>query len=394
MTTRIVLGIVIVIGIILPIVAGTQLSYVQTQITDVPDIRMSHTLAYDPHNEVVVMFGGSTNDGGYHEIGDTWIYSYEVNEWTELILSPHPFARAGHVMVYCNATNEILLYGGGGATDTWSFSCATQTWSQVITSVNPGVHYSHGMAYDSDENVVVLFGGFGGDGMTRDDTWIFNCTTREWSEVYPAEAPLNRYGLVMAYDEVVQQVILTCGNSPDGHLDDTWWYDVSTNTWDEQTTTGVRFGLKWPSMVYDSSIQKCVLFGGQVGQDPVDHTWTYDAQQNSWVRLYPDIAPPGRITGAFTFDSTFNVSILFGGGGADYGPLGDTWSFSYEANNWTDMSTVSSSATTTTGGTTPTITDGTTTPPPNTIPLEIIGIGVAIPLVAIVVVLFMKKKMQ
>ena len=339
---------------------------------------MSHTMSYDPHNEVAVMFGGSSSEGGYHEIGDTWIYSYEVNAWTELTLSPHPSARAGHDMVYCSATNEIILYGSG--TDTWSFSCETQTWSQVVTSVNPGNHYSHGMAYDSHENVVVLFGGFGGDGMTRDDTWIFNCTTQEWSEVFPVEAPLERYGLVMAYDETIQQVVMTCGNSPNGHLDDTWRYDVSTNTWDEQTTTGVRFGLKWPSMVYDSSIQKCVLFGGQVGEDPVDHTWVYDAQQNSWARQYPDEAPPGRITGAFAFDSINNVSILYGGGGADYGPLGDTWSYSSETNTWTDMSSVSNSTTTTTTA--------------GTIPLEIIVVGVTIPLVAILVVVVMKRRMQ
>ena len=379
MKFRILFGFVIILGIILPNVVGASDGSMVAQTGSTPGIRMSHAMVYDPHNEVAVMFGGSSSDGGYYEIGDTWTYSYELNEWTELILSPHPNARAGHHMVYCNATNEILLYGSG--TDTWSFSCVTQTWSQVVTSVNPGNHYSHGMAYDSQENVVVLFGGFGGDGMERDDTWIFNCTSREWSEVFPADPPLERYGMEMAYDEVVQKVVMTCGNSPQGHLEDTWWYDVSTNIWDEQTTTGARFGLKWPSMVFDSSIQKCVLFGGQVGEDPVDHTWVYDAQQNSWMRLYPDDAPPGRITGAFAFDSKFNVSILYGGGGANYVPLGDTWSYSQVSNTWTDMSSESSSTT------------GTTTPPPESIPLEIIAIGIAIPLVAVVVLVIARKRM-
>ena len=379
----VVLGLVIIFGFVLSGITGALPEI--AQVPETPGIRMSHAMAYDPHNEVAVMFGGSTNVGGYHELADTWIYSYEVNEWTELTLSPHPSARAGHYLVYCDATNEIIFYGSG--TDTWSFSCATQTWSHVVTSVNPGNHYSHGMAYDSDENVVVLFGGFGGDSMESDDTWIFNCTTREWSEVFPIDPPLERYGLVMAYDETVQKVVMTCGNSPQGHLEDTWWYDVSTNTWNEQTTTGARYGLKWPSMVYDTSIQKCVLFGGQVGQDPVDHTWIYDAQQNSWVRRYPDEAPPGRITGAFAFDSTNNVSIIFGGGGADYGPLGDTWFYSYDDNTWTDMSAVSSSTSTTD-------TSGTSTPPPNTIPIEIIVVGVAIPLAAVVGVVIMMKRRQ
>ncbi len=386
MRFRILLGVIIILGIILPSAAVAQDSLAVAQTGSTPEIRMSHAMAYDPHNEVAVMFGGSTSDGGYHELSDTWIYSYEENEWTELTLSPHPSARAGHYLVYCDATNEIIFYGSG--TDTWSFSCATQTWSHVVTSVNPGNHFSHGMAYDSDENVVVLFGGFGGDDRESDDTWIFNCTTREWFEVYPVDPPLERYGLVMAYDETVQKVVMTCGNSPQGHLEDTWWYDVSTNTWDEQTTTGARFGLKWPSMVFDSSIQKCVLFGGQVGQDPVNHTWIYDAQQNSWVRLYPDDAPPGRITGAFTFDSKNNVSILFGGGGADYIPLGDTWAYTYDTNTWTNMSSVTSSTSTTTSS--ETTTSETTA---GTIPLEIIAIGITIPLVAVVVLLVVRKRM-
>ena len=380
MRIRVKLGLVIVFGSILLLTTGS--FPVLAQNSETPEIRMSHAMAFDPHNEVAVMFGGSTSVGGYHELGDTWIYSYESNTWTELTLSPHPAARAGHDMVYCNATNEIILYGSG--TDTWSFNCVTQTWSLVSTSTNPGNHYSHGMAYDSYENVVVLFGGFGGDGMEQDDTWIFNCTIREWSEVFPTESPLERYGLEMAYDETIQQVVMTCGNSPAGHLDDTWWYDVSTNTWEEQTTTGTRYGLKWPSMVYDASIQKCVLFGGQVGEDPVDHTWVYDAQLNSWVRRYPDEAPPGRITGAFAFDSTNNVSIIFGGGGADYSSLGDTWSYSYDDNTWTDMSTVS--------GSTSITTDGSTTPPPDSIPLEIIAIGITIPLVAVAIVVLLKKR--
>jgi len=359
-----------------------------SQTSDTPGIRMSHAMAYDPHNEVAVMFGGMTTEGGFRSLGDTWTYSYELNTWTELTLTTRPPARCMHNMVYCNGTNEIILFGGSGYSDTWSFDCTTQTWSQVSTSENPGEHYNLGLAYDSHENVVVLFGGFGDDGWEQDDTWIFNCTNREWTEVLPTESPLARYGMGMVYDESVERVVLTCGNTASqGHQQDTWWYDASTNTWDEQTTTGVPSRLKWPSMVYDSKNEICVLYGGQIGDNKVDHTWHYNAQQNTWLRRYPDTAPSDRITAPFAFDSKFNVSILFGGGGQTDNPLGETWSYALDTNTWTDMSTVSSTTTTTTTG-------GTTTPPPDSIPLEIIAIGVAIPVVAIVSVLFMRKKMQ
>ncbi len=381
MRLRIVLGLIIILGFVLPMT--TESCLVIAQSTDTPEIRMSHAMVFDAYNEVVVMFGGSTNVGGYHSLGDTWTYSYELNTWNELTLTTSPPARAMHNMVFCDATNEIILYGGWSYLDTWSFDCTTQTWSQVITEENPGVHYNLGLAYDLQENVVVLFGGFGDDGLERDDTWIFNCTSREWSEVFPVDQPLERYGLVMAYDDTIQKIVMTCGNSPQGHLDDTWWYDVSENTWEEQTTTGTRYGLKWPSMVFDSSIQRCILFGGQIGDDPVDHTWSYDATENAWERHYPNESPPGRITGAFAFDSKSNASILFGGGGEDYNPLGDTWAYSYEDNNWVDMSGIE--ATTTSSS-------STITPPPESIRLEIIVVAIAIPLIAVVIVLLMIKR--
>ncbi|MBE0526163.1 MAG: hypothetical protein IH631_04425, partial [Candidatus Thorarchaeota archaeon] len=79
----------------------------------------------------------------------------------------------------------------------------------------------------------------------------------------PSEAPLARYGHVMAYDESIEQIMLTSGNTAtQGHQQDTWIFNVSANTWTELTPTGNPDRLKWPSMTYDSVNQKCILFGG------------------------------------------------------------------------------------------------------------------------------------
>jgi hypothetical protein len=196
----------------------------------------------------------------------------------------------------------------------------------------------------------------------------------------------------MVYDESVNRVVLTCGNTASqGHQQDTWWYDVSTNAWEQQTTTGVPDRLKWPAMTYDSMNQICILFGGQIGDDKVNHTWHYNAQQNTWLRRYPDDAPSDRIAAGFAFDSRNSISILFGGGGQNDNPNGETWSYALVANTWTDMS---STSTTTTDGTTTATINGTSTPISDSIPLDIIVIGVALPLMAVVVVLFMKRRMQ
>ena len=337
----------IIIALSTQAVAVAEADYVQAEITVKPPARGAHSMAFDPHNDVAVIFGGFNFAGGWHSIGDTWTYSYADNSWTELTLSPRPSARSNHAMVYCNQTNEIILYGGDVVTDTWSFDCTTQTWSQVVTATNPGVHHSLSLAYDPQENTVVLFAGFDGDGMVTDDTWEFNCSSREWTELVPSTSPLARYGCVTVYDESINLIVLTAGNTASqGHMDDTWVYNATANTWTELTPIGTPDNLKWPMMTYDSVNEKCILFGGQIGDNAVDHTWVYDGQLNTWTRQYPDDAPDGMINTGLAFDPVNNVTILFGGYAMEDGLRDITWTYSYTSNEWTDMEGDSTTPTT------------------------------------------------
>jgi hypothetical protein len=343
---RVFIAICITIAFAIQIIPLSSAEYVHAQISIRPEARGAHSMAFDPHNGVAVIFGGFAMSGGWHYLGDTWVYSYTENSWTSLTLTPSPSARSNHAMVYCNETNEIILYGGqgqgGNPTNTWSFDCDTQTWFQVMTATNPGVHHSLAMAYDSQENVVILFGGFGDDGLERDDTWKFDCSTREWTELHPSSAPLARYGHVMVYDESIRQTVLTSGNTAtQGHQHDTWAYNTSANTWTELTPTGTPDRLKWPSMTYDSVNQKCILFGGQIGDYAVNRTWVYDGQTNTWLRHYPNVAPGNRINTGLAFDSLNGVTILFGGVVIDGVQYDDTWTYSYEGDVWTNMETTS-----------------------------------------------------
>jgi hypothetical protein len=185
---------------------------------------------------------------------------------------------------------------------------------------------------------VVLFGGFGGDDMETDDTWEFNCASREWTEIFPTTSPLARYGCVTVYDESSNQIVLTAGNTAShGHQDDTWVYNATADTWTELTPIGTPDELKWPMMTYDSVNEKCILFGGQIGDTAVDHTWVYDGQTNTWTRKYPVDAPEAMINTGLAFDPVNNVTILFGGYVMEDGLRDCTWTYSYESNVWTDM---------------------------------------------------------
>jgi hypothetical protein len=366
---RVLIVMFIIIALSTQTITVSEADYIQAEITIKPPARGAHSMVFDPHNDVAVIFGGFNLAGGWHSLGDTWTYSYTDNSWTQLTLTPRPSARSNHAMVYCNQTNEIILYGGDVVTDTWSFDCETQTWSQVVTSTNPGVHHSLALAYDPQENAVILFGGFDGEGMDTDDTWKFDCDTRDWTEMSPSTAPLSRYGCVMVYDESINLIVLTAGNTAtQGHQDDTWVYNATANTWTELTPTGTPDELKWPMMAYDSVNEKCILFGGQIGDTAVDHTWVYDGQMNTWTRQYPDDAPEGMINTGLAFDPVNNVTILFGGYVMDDGLRDVTWTYSYTSNEWTDME----------GGSEPTTPDGSGFDP--------LLLAIALPVIAVAVV--------
>jgi hypothetical protein len=283
------------------------------------------------------MFGGLTTVDGFHSLDETWFYDYTHNTWTEPTLAVKPSARSGHVMVFCDVTNEIIMYGGE-TTDTWSFDCESQTWSEVATEESPGRRFMHSMAYDPLHNGVILFGGFGPDGFTTDETWMFNCTSREWSELIPSEYPLARYGHCMVYDDSIERIILTCGNTAyQGHQHDTWTFDITSITWNEVNTNGNPGGLKWPLMTYDSTNQKCILFGGQIGDNAVDETQIYDAQSSTWNNPEPALSPAGRISSELAFDPRFGVCIFFGGQNPVGGQYSDTWAYEYSSNTWAEL---------------------------------------------------------
>jgi hypothetical protein len=368
----------IIIALATQTVPSIDAEFVPARITVKPQARGAHSMAFDPNNGVAVIFGGRSLGEG--SLRDTWAYSYEANTWVELVSPTSPPSRSNHAMVYCNQTNEIIMFGGFGVTDTWSFDCVTQTWTEVVTATNPGVHHSLALAYDPQENAVVLFGGFDNDGFETDDTWKFDCDSREWSDLGPLTTPLARYGHVMVYDESINLIVMTAGNTAtQGHQDDTWTFNVTSNTWTELSPTGSPDQLKWPSMTYDSVNHKCILFGGQIGDFAVDRTWIYDTQLNTWTRAYTVEMPSPRINSGLAFDPEYNATILFGGWIIDGGQYDDTWTYLYDSNVWTDMEAGSESIT-------PTPTDG--------LEFDPVILALALPIIAavVVVILIIRKR--
>jgi len=98
------------------------------------------------------------------------VASQVPGSWVVLALSPRPFARERHAMVFDVARNESVLFGGfNGAymNDTWVLG--PTGWTQRSPATSPPARAEHAMAYDPVRHRTVLIGGTNGSALT--DIW-------------------------------------------------------------------------------------------------------------------------------------------------------------------------------------------------------------------------------
>ena len=150
---------------------------------------------------------------------------------------------------------------------------------------------------------------------------------------------------VMAYDEESDRIVLFGGYEPSERIvyTETWSYDVNNNVWISMTPDSSPKGGVAPAMIYDSKIDKMILFGGltEVNGQPVEYgeTWSYDLNTNTWKNLHPSYSPEPRIAHRMVYDSELDLIILQGGHRPSTGTIfNDIWTYNYSANNWEQKS--------------------------------------------------------
>lgn len=188
---------------------------------------------------------------------------------------------------------------------------------------NPSPRTQARMAWDPVNTVGVLFGGVGNlDGATQlqhdsAETWLWNGS--RWLQRFPTTIPPGRGVHSMVYDTTRNRIVMFGGrkSAPEVGVDptflnDTWVY--SNGDW-----TSVDSSLRPPvrqyaAMAYDRVRDRVVLYGGNklnidgTTFDPYDDTWEFDGQQ--WTQVSsdgPDVAKP-----ELGYDATRNQVIMIG----------------------------------------------------------------------------------
>ena len=320
--------------------AGPSLDVQAIDSGSLPAARAFHGMAYDIESDRTVLFGGDLAFLAY--TNDTWAYDLASNSWTRMSLSSHPPARESNGLAYDPSTDRVLLFGGYGGVemnDTWSYDVNADAWSQAHPSSNPPARHEHAVAFDLESDRLVLFGGLKtAAGPELNDTWAYDVHTETWTMQAPSGGPLPRCGHAMAYDAGSDLIVVFGGlawTQATGEYKDneTWTYDLNTNTWTQKHPASAPSPRDYAAMAYDSKADRLILFGGESNSGPSSETWSYDVDTDTWTRLNPAVAPSGRTWPAMVYDSRADRMVLFGG--ADpYGALSETWTFDYGNNTW------------------------------------------------------------
>ncbi|MCI4320488.1 MAG: PKD domain-containing protein [Thermoplasmata archaeon] len=361
-----------------------------------PDL-IGASLAYDPVDRWVVMFGGEPAPDLPLAVNETWVYA--AGQWTNISPTVSPPPRTFAALTWDAEDGYMVLFGGTAHSDTWTFLGGRWTNATPVDGVLPSSRAQTTLVDDRRDGYLVLFGGnkcapWGGcfSGCAPDgpcnDTWLYRAGV--WTNLTPQlrVSPAAREGAMAAYDAADGVVLLVGGTSTYGQLPrNTSFWQFQTGHWTPMATPAptdypiTRFlgsatfddqnnrvafwvggqqsgawpvALFWyaagnwsetamptsppavssPNMVFDSH-DGYVLLYDPVGDTGANSTWKYS--EGRWSLIPTTGGPPWRADSAMAYDTADAEAVLFGGLSRTAGILNDTWT--YTAGTWSKVQT-------------------------------------------------------
>jgi hypothetical protein len=294
-------------------------------------------------NNKTIIFGGTR--GPEITLSDVWEYDIESNEWTEKEKNDiHPKGRYGHCMAF-DGVDKVVIYAGVTRdrntviNDTWEYDINTHIWTEYCTEdddIKPGPNrFWSAMTYGGEEGKVIMFSGnIEGADQEKNDLWEYDTNTHTWTEIIvEGDKPSPRMSHNIVY--ISNKIVLFGGwdfeQSP--YMDDTWEFDLETQTWQEIYTNDNPSGRHMYSMAKLNNTT-LLLFGGETYENARNNdTWEYNIETKEWIEYTNKIKPDARVLTSMCYGGNDNV-ILFAGldplGPGETLKFGDLWEYRRE----------------------------------------------------------------
>jgi len=320
-----------------------------TPISAPSTMRSDYSMVWDSQDDLVFVFGGI--DGQGNLLNDAWSYNPITNTWKELNASNSsvgdcnggnlPAPRMNAAMVWDGVDQQILLYGGLGASnrylgDLWSYSPKAGTWTAIACSNNgPGTRSTSAVWTG---NQMLLLGGANTYGLLS-DFWSYTPGNNggAWQKL-PDSPMAQREFQTMVWDSADSQLYVFGGLDVHGVQQSDFYVYTPRSGW---KAIAPRSSNNPPARqqgmgTWDSKDNMLLLMGGWKDGNGVPYwgLWAFDPKQDAWGLLTPlengSSGPhiiPGRTGAMMVWDATDQEAFIYAGAGngKSGSSLNDLW---------------------------------------------------------------------
>jgi len=284
-----------------------------------PSTRSATMIGYDSDAGEVLLFGGW--DRGITDCGDTWSYNVSQARWT--LLSPKRACEqqnlrsgyqwsGGHAMAYDEGRKEMVLYNpqGKDPPETFAFNRSTNTWTNLSAGSPPPVGGTPVIYHRASRRILAFEDG---------NLYAYLRPSNKWSQISSATGPTQNWIPIVELETTGELLAQTEGG-------ETWTYNFTRDEWTELSLAekpSDRWGF---SLTYDSSRDEVLLYGGmRISFGVQNDTWRFDVKAGAWQQLAPDQSLPGLFGHKTVYIRNERETMLFGGSDAQYGLNRDIW---------------------------------------------------------------------
>ncbi len=298
-------------------------------------LRSNHSIVWDSQDDLLFVFGGIDDQGNL--LNDLWSYSPATQTWKQLNTSTPttgvcrssnmPAPRMNAAMVWDSVDQQILLYGGLGASnhylgDLWSYSPTTGTWAALACSGNPPGVRSTNAAWTGSQ--LLLLGGANSYGLLS-DFWSYTPANGGGTWQKLTDSPMGqREFQTMVWDSTGNQLYVFGGLSVAGLQQNDFYVYSASSGWTQITpkSTSNPPPRQQGMGAWDSKDNLVLLMGGwEDGQTiPYWGFWAFDPKQDAWGLLTPLNSTgahviPGRTAAVMAWDATDQRAYIYAGAG-------------------------------------------------------------------------------
>jgi hypothetical protein len=302
-----------------------------------PPCANESTLAYQAHNQTLVLTGGLCADSAVTD--EVWEWNGET--WTKIDAKLNGFSQSrttGSAGAYDTLYERFIRFGGvsnfGTLNESTTYLLRDVFWRSTSSVSRPNPRSLATFRRDPARGTIWLFGGLNeySQGSTisyNADLWRYvsgQGWLRDSRFASPGECPTP----AAAFDTDRQVLVVVCGGQA------VWEWNGAE--WKEFSPKPVPDFRRFAAIVYDQNIKKTVMFGGYDNINYRDETWTWDG--TTWTKLKPSKKPGNRAQMSMWYDTRAKKTILYSGAGRPnidehVTRYEDMWSF--DGTTWTEL---------------------------------------------------------